>query len=232
MQHPLDNQIRCETHSQCRTHISVHLLLVRIKTSYYHSSTLVSNTASPQLKHFQTLHIYQRVIRKGKNYVRNSQNFQHSFETRMEVLNHARTFPLICRLPKKHKSPSVPRTLIVHWNLSIEVPEPYIFKMTQTYITRWYLFRNNACIGMGLPALGGEPGERVRIKTTGERNSRYHRNAEQRQPPCWYESYHQPRQEGRQIVDGVSHLPKSNTTVHVTTKPECSLKCTIQFFEN
>lgn len=60
-----------------------------------------------------------------------------------------------------------------------------------------YLFGNNAGIGIGLPALWGEPGEGVRIEPPSECDAGYHRNAEQRQPPGRDEAYHQPSQERR-----------------------------------
>ena len=69
-----------------------------------------------------------------------------------------------------------------------------------------YLLRDDAGIGIGLPAPGSEAGERVRVQATGKGDGRDDGHAEQREPPCRYESHDQPGQEGGDVVDEVADL--------------------------
>lgn len=69
-----------------------------------------------------------------------------------------------------------------------------------------YLFGDDAGIGVGFSALGGETGERISVETPGEGDPGYNRDAEKRQSPRGDESHHQPRQERGEVVDKVTDL--------------------------
>ena len=65
-------------------------------------------------------------------------------------------------------------------------------------------------VGVRVPALGGEAGERVRVQPAGEGDARDDGDAEQRQPPRRDEADDQAGQERREVVDEVADLHPSS----------------------
>jgi hypothetical protein len=71
---------------------------------------------------------------------------------------------------------------------------------------RCYLLGYDSGIGVRVPALGGEAGERVRVQPAGEGDAWDDGDTEQRKPPGGDEPNDEPGQERREVVDEVANL--------------------------